>query len=296
MAGKVPVGGSIARAYGFAFGNIVGNLGAIWLPVLLLWVGTYLLQPPMATQLQAQHDPQAALRQAPMLLGLIAVGLIAQSAQLAALTKEALGLRSGSAFLQFPFGAAMWRTLGSLLLFGIVMFIIYIGLILATAILSGVFAVALKGYAIAAVVVLFSMLLCAIFYIATRMSFFLPAVSVAEHKVSLIRAWQLTSGNFWRIFAVMFVILLPFVILEIVFIVTLIAPFIHSFHANMSQAETLALQQQIIASMTETPRRLWYVTYPVGLLVSLLLYGTYTGAASFAYRAVAGDSAVSEVF
>ena len=37
MTGKIPVGATIARAYGFAFGNIVNNLGMIWIPVAILY-------------------------------------------------------------------------------------------------------------------------------------------------------------------------------------------------------------------------------------------------------------------
>lgn len=296
MAARIPVGGMIARAYGFAFGNIVSNLGAIWIPVAVLWTASYYLQPPLATQLHAQRDPQAALAEAPMLLALTAIGFIAQSAQLAALTKEALGLRSGNAFLQFPFGAAMWRTLGSTLLFFLVMMIIYIGLVLATVIAGGITAAAAKTYGLAIVAVLFIALLCALFYIATRLSFFLPVVAVAERRVSLIRAWQLTAGNFWRIFLAMFVILLPFVILEIVFLGFLLAPLFHSFHANMTPLEMTALQQQFVMSASEFPQRFWYVAYPLGLLATLLLYGMYTGAASFAYRAVAEQGDAPEMF
>jgi hypothetical protein len=296
MAGKVPVGGTIARAYGFAFGNIVDNLGAIWIPVAILWTANYFLQPSLESQLRAQHDPQAAFAQAPMLLGLMAIGFIAQSAQLASLTREALGLRRGSAFLQFPFGAATWRMLGSTLLFFLVMAIFYVGLILVIAIVGGISAVAFKTAGVAFTIALFFVLLCAFFYIATRLSFFLPAVAVAEKKVSLVRAWELTAGNFWRIFTTMFVILLPFVLLEIALIGFAVAPFIHAFHANMTPQEITALQQQITISVTEMPRRWWYIAYPAGLAVTLLVYGMYTGAVAHAYRAVASDRSALETF
>jgi hypothetical protein len=36
MVNKIPVGGTIAHAYRFTFGNIFNNFGAIWVPVLLL--------------------------------------------------------------------------------------------------------------------------------------------------------------------------------------------------------------------------------------------------------------------
>src|SRR5665213_2030581 len=119
MAGKIPVGATIEHAYRFAFGNIVNNLGAIWIPAVLLWLGSYLFfQPRMLAVTQMSHnDPQAMLRMFPT-FGLFFIGVfVLMTCQIAALTKEALGLRSGNAFVQFPFGAAAWRLLAAYLLY-----------------------------------------------------------------------------------------------------------------------------------------------------------------------------------
>jgi hypothetical protein len=297
MAGKVPVGGAIVRAYSFAFGNIVNNLAVIWIPTAILWAANYFLQPTMQSQIQAQHDPSAAFSHLPMLFGLMLIGIVMQSAQMASLTKEALGVRSGSAFLQFPFGAAMWRTLGSLVLLFLVMALLYFAMVLVMVIGGGIlFAALSKSIGLAVGIVFLIAMLCGFLYVATRMSFLLPAVAVAEHKVSLIRAWQLTSGNFWRIFWTLFVIVVPFVIVELIVLDMLLAPALHGFHANMSAPELAAFQQQIVMAIQDTPRHYWYVTYPVGLLITLLFYGMYTGAAAFAYNALAYEHSPSEAF
>jgi hypothetical protein len=44
IVNKIPVGATVARAYGFAFGNIVNNLGAIWIPATILYVLTFLFR------------------------------------------------------------------------------------------------------------------------------------------------------------------------------------------------------------------------------------------------------------
>src|SRR5947199_4677093 len=128
MADKVPVGATIARAYRFAFGNIVDNLGAIWIPVVLLWIAAYFFLTPY-TRAVAQlvsGGPPGFQGWMPVVLGAFVLMFALVTAQIAALTKEALGLRTGSAFLQFPFGAPAWRLLFTYLLFVLAMVAIYI--------------------------------------------------------------------------------------------------------------------------------------------------------------------------
>ncbi len=71
MAEKIPVGGTIARAYGFAFGNIVNNLGMIWIPVVILWAAAYFLQAPYlkAAMNGVGAGPGAALAAFPIVDG-----------------------------------------------------------------------------------------------------------------------------------------------------------------------------------------------------------------------------------
>ncbi len=43
-------------------------------------------------------------------------------------------------------------------------------------------------------------------------------------------------------------------------------------------------------------QRWWFITYPVGVLVALLLYGMYVGANSYAYRALTHRDNSQEAF
>lgn len=303
MMNKVPVGSTISRSYGFAFGNIVNNLGAIWIPVAILWAASFAFQGAMMkTSLDAGSNPQAALAAAPMLLLYSVVTIVLLSAQIAGLTREALGLRTGNAFLQFPFGAATWRVLGAFFLYGLVMLVIYFGMVIGGAVLGGGLGIAMMqggsgaaGIGGAIMVIVFLLIFCALIYISTRLSFFLAPVAVGEHKVSLIRSWQLSKGNFWRIFGVMFVLFVPFVIVYCILILTMLRPFFQSFHPNMSPEE-LAAQQQLLIQSVNAMSSYWYITYPIGLLFALLGYSLYAGAAAFSYRAVTQSENSPDVF
>ncbi len=310
MAARIPVGGTIARAYGFAFGNIINNLGVIWIPVAILYALTFLFQ---GRYMQAALDvgsrnPQAMTAAIPFMFAALIVVVLLLTAQFAGLTKEALGLRTGSAFLQFPFGAAMWRLLGSWLLYGLVMIVIYIGFILINVVLLATMGGVLRGagtggtaMAIGLVtLVLMLVAICAFVYISVRLSFMIAPVVVAERKVSLVRAWELTKGNFWRIFVINMVLFLPLLILECVYIYYLYGPsFLPPMGAHVTPDQIAAWsqhQQEVSRLAMERSNRYWFVVYPVGLLVSLVFYGLFTGASAFAYRAVTQTDTASEAF
>ena len=52
-------------------------------------------------------------------------------------------------------------------------------------------------------------------FFGVRLGFYLAPIAVAEGRISIARNWQLTSGNFWRIFAVALAVFLPFLLLNI---------------------------------------------------------------------------------
>lgn len=299
MAGKIAVGSTIARAYGFAFGNIVNNLGAIWIPVAILYgLNFYFGKAYMAAVLNlGTHDPASMMSAMPFLFAAIVVLFVLMVPQIAALTKEALGLRTGNAFLQFPFGAAAWRMMGAYLLFYLVLLVFYVILAVGTVILSIVAGLSIGHSAPAAIgIVAFAIalfVLCAFLYISVRLSFLLPPVVVAEKSVSLIRAWELTRGNFWRIFAILLTLLIPVIAVECVYIYEVYGnSFIPPIGGTPEQLQAFALhQQEINRAVMEKTQQYWYIYYPVGLAVSLIVLGMFSGASAFAYRAlVPGES------
>lgn len=309
MANKIPVGGSLARGVGFAFGNIVNNLGAIWIAVALMWGATYFFQQRyMGAMLAAQSsDPRAMLRAMPWLWASFAMFFVFITAQVAAMMKEALGLRKGSAFLQFPFGGAMWRLLGAYLLYFLVMIVIYILALIVGLVFTGIFGAVLEGVRVGArpgwealfVFIPVCVAIGAVIYIATRLSFLLAPVAVAE-RVSLTRAWQLTKGNFWRIFVIVLAIVIPFVVLEFAFLIYVVkVPLIPPLHPGVTPQEIQAFteqQQAMNRQMMADMQRYWYIAYPLGLVVTLIFYGMFVGASAHAYRAVTHEDHAPEQF
>ncbi len=139
MAHKVPVGGTITHAYRFAFGNILNNLGAMWIPAAIMYAIMFVFRGSYTnTILSMSANPQAALAGLQYVLVAMIVFGILIAAQIAGITKEALGLRTGNAWLQFPFGAATWRLLGAYLLYLIVMIVLYIGVFVVSLLFAGI--------------------------------------------------------------------------------------------------------------------------------------------------------------
>ncbi len=300
MTNKIPVGATIARAYSFAFTNIVNNLGAIWMQALILWICSYFFFAPYrgaAAQL-ATGNPQMIARAFPFFLAAFVLMFVLVAGQIAAVTKEALGLRTGNAFLQFPFGGPMWRLLASYVLFVLAMIAIYIVILVATLIggvVLGLLARVLAGPIITAIVALCAVLgliavFCAIIYIAVRLSFFLAPVAVAERHISLIRGWMLTKGNFWRIFVVILSIVIPLLFVEFTYIYAIyggsLIPPLGSPITPQNLAQWQQHEQQLMLAATARMQHYWYLYYPLGLLFALIFYALFAGVSAFAYRAV----------
>jgi len=66
-------------------------------------------------------------------------------------------------------------------------------------------------------------------------------------------------------------------------------------HAGITPEELNAFsqhQRQVLANSQQW----WFIMYPLGLLVGLIFYGLFSGAAAHAYRAVAASDNAAEVF
>jgi len=298
MIDKIPVGATIVRAYGFAFGNIVSNLGAIWIPAVLLWVAMYFFYRPhssMAVQ-AAFGDPQAMARALPYFFAAFLVMFVLLTCQMAALTKEALGLRTGNAFMQFPFGAPMWRLLANYVLFALAMIAIYVAVFVALlvgALMLGLVASQISGTAEKLILALVSaigviVVLCGTAYAAVRLSFLLAPVAVAEQRVTIVRGWQLTRGNFWRIFAILLSVLIPLIMLDLIYVYAIYGrDFLPPMGAGPDAlAQWQQHQQQVAAAAMERTQQYWYIIYPLGLLIGAVLYGLFAAISAFGYRAL----------
>jgi hypothetical protein len=300
MAHKVPVGGTITHAYRFAFGNILNNLGAMWIPAVILYATNFVLSAFYRNVILSAGNPQVALAGLYLFIIMIVFGILS-AAQIGGITKEALGLRTGNAWLQFPFGAVTWRLVGAYLLYFVVLIVLYIGVFVVSLLFAGIAAGAaatgstnwlLPGAGIVAVI-LKILMLCALLYVATRLSFLLGPVVVAEHKISLIRAWELSKGNFWQIFAVMLAIIVPLLVLEAAGLWALFgSSLIPPSDPGVTPEELSAFHQHQFQMLVNLQRWL-SLAYP---LVGVIFYGLFAGANAFAYRTLTASDRSAEAF
>jgi hypothetical protein len=299
--GKIPVGETISGAYGFAFADFLSVLGIAWLPhvvYLLLVAGiVYGLAPELPGQIMRGDIDVSTLYALRRIGGLLwLVGLVTQSMVTVGLQKKAQGQMPGATFFYFSLGTPVWRMIGAVFL----AFIAYVFIMILTCIvvvalaLAAIKFVAHFGTAIAVIVGIAAV--CWVIYAAVRLFFFLPAVVVAEEQIGLVRSWELGGGNFWRIFAVVFVIFVPVAIGFGIVQNALIGPFLPPdlfahFHPNMTPEQFGELYMQIIKGMFRTMRAAWPLIVVLAIIRSILFLGLGNGAVAKAYLGVTGKTA-----
>src|SRR5215510_9262610 len=116
---KIPVGKTIAYAYGFTFGNFLTVLGLSWVPLVIMSVVAYFTIPAYFEGLQTMlttGDTGALLAGFGLMSLFFVVMLVSFIMVYVAIARQALGLRSGPAFFYFSLDAAFWRLLLGFLL------------------------------------------------------------------------------------------------------------------------------------------------------------------------------------
>jgi len=293
---KIPVGKTIAYAYSFTFGNFLTLLGLSWVAHLIATAANYLLMPSYIRAIEQMNatDRAAGMGAAVgsiMLLSVVtafSIGMIS-----IAFSRQALGLRNGPAYFYFSLDRSLWRLLGAYLLFALIFF----GVILVVAMLAG-FVVALSGFEPQAgnnrfIAVIVLMIFALTIYFALRMGFFMPTVAGAEGQHILRRSWLLSRGNFWRLFAILLLILLPFIVIFVIYQQVLISflgvtrPPAGS-DPQLVAAYTLQVQSAVIRAAP--------YLFPVTLAINAALFGCVIAASAFAYRALvpASDGIAAE--
>jgi hypothetical protein len=125
---------------------------------------------------------------------------------------------------------------------------------------------------------------CGLIFCALRFGFLLVPATIAEEKIGLLRAWQISQGNFWRMFGVALAIFLP--IMALLLCLLYLAGGFPQVPAGVSGAEAAALQNAAGAAFAARMQHYWYLYYSANALISLLMIGLTAGAESFAYRAL----------
>ena len=296
---KIPFERTIASAYRFAFTNVLSIIGIGWFPFLLvaaLGAGLVFLLTPSLHDLWLQDGKTLDIaRLMTRIVPLVGAGLllgvalfVAQAMVTVGLMRKALGRHPGPVFIFFSLGGQVWRLIGANILAML--------LILGGVALAGL-AIAAAGFGLGKVAPnaapfvtgLFVFVgVLAYFYSILRLSFFIPAVVVAENHIGLRRSWHLGRGNFWRIVGILLIVSLP---------VQMAASTITSTIMQMAMVPALMLPptpgadaQKIIADLLELWRRVGPYVVVVQILYFALLSGLTTGAVAAAYTAVTGDA------
>jgi hypothetical protein len=309
---KIPVGRTIAETYSFAFGRYLPILGVIWLPLLIMTLIVYFLVMPALVNLpQAigemirvaqQHPsqpayPPAAFSQSVGRLNAFNLIILLLYAPIAVgVMKEALGTRTGPRFVYVSVGTPELLVLGGWIAAFAIIYAVILAVVIVLAIVAVIGAIIFASTSVEhadprafAALVPFAVLLIVaielgIFYAYLRLTYLMIPVSVAEGKFGVFRSWQLTKGNFWRIFAILIVTMLPLVVLEIVAVLVLLGPAIAQFASQISghPSDPGPALGVFMQSMWHS----YMYTWPVGLAIAPVVCGLLFGQAAFAYRAL----------
>lgn len=287
---KIPVGTTIAHAYRFAFGDFSTVLRSIWLP-LCVQLGLAIILARHAIPLVralAANDPSAPSLLGPLLL-LYPVVLILFFAQFTVVTKVALGTRREIPLIDFPFGKDMWRLLGAFIVAGLAIVAMLIAFALATGVIGFLLSAMGIGKTMLAVLVglLFVIGYGGAIFVAFRFLFLLAPVNIAEQRLGIGRAWQLSQGNFWRSFLIVLAILLPMKVAgyAVIFAAIGLPPMAHGEGPQAFEARRMEWNIAILQAMVTH----WYITLPFFALLMVVYIGATCGAQAFAYRKLTED-------
>lgn len=313
MTQKIPVLRTVGHAYGFAFGRYFTTLGIIWLPFVAIFVLWYFLVFPalgpilsavgeMLAHPQDQERNARIAQQMYLHVGYIRLFELLEYVILivivSGITKEVLGLRTGPKFVYLQFGSAELLVLVAFILAFVFAIVVAIGVGLAAGIV-GVVGALVVGVAsggahpgalafILAAILVFAAL-CAGYYLLARLLYLIVPASIGENSVAVVRGWELMRGNVLRSFVITILTLFPIVIVTLVGLAVLVAPFVMQLAAAHQHGGDAAVQQALTGMLKS-------MLYGVGglVLVSFLLtpvfYGLFISAPAFAYRALVPQS------
>ncbi len=275
---KIPVGRTIAYAYGFTFGNFLTVLGLSWVPLVLMAAAGILALPTYLAGVQAvlTNGDVSGLVTGGGLMFLFGIVVFAGFIMIyVAIARQALGLRSGPAFFYFSLDAAFWR----LLLAYLLTIVIAIAGGILIAIVSGILVVVFAPLAAVAVLVA----LPGLFYVVLRLTFLQPAVAVAEESRVVGRSWSLGKGNFWRIFGVLLGIMVPMAILQFIIQISLFSSLaIVPPPEDASPAEAAAFMVQVASQIAG----LLPILIPIAIVFYSAMIAMVVSASAFAYRSL----------
>ena len=285
---QIPVGATMRAAYTFAFSNMGGIIGLIWVPMILITVAQFFtlyryyndFMDVMSSGDVAQIGPSLL-----MVLGYCLAAVLLYAVMLVAVVQLALGTRSHGAMVHFAFGPLEWRMFRAL--FGFALMLVFAGFAI---VFAGNAAVAftpagskLSQTAVGAILLLGALGIGVL--LVPRFLLLLPAIAVSESAPVLRRAWALSAGNFLRLFAVFLGLAVPIVVVAIAAEAAL---------GSRSVPVGATQQVQLIAAIMQA-RQALPLTCGLGFLISPFVIGLFAGASVAAWRVVKDEPSVEIV-
>jgi len=279
---KLSAGKTIAYAYSFTFANLGTIIGLIWLPLVIATVLGFISQynsgaPDSADQMSFARVSQGIGVLAGLLLSFLLYAIV-----FVAVTRQALGLRQGPAVVHFALGMPEFRMFGAvLMLFAVSLFgfILFAGVLDALASAGGAVAQGLAELMSLPLALLY-------FYAIVRLTFLVVPITLIEEHVSLLRSWQLTANNFWRILVIMLAVSLPILVLYVVGAAFVLGPDVSApVPASIANNATAfwSYQQDII-------RRHQPELVFLQLMLAPFALGLNLSASAYAYRALVANA------
>jgi hypothetical protein len=320
MMGKIPIGKTIGEAYDFALGRYLPILGVIWLPLALLVAAEYFVLVPyflrvfefvqFALQHAKDHHPvpppeMATMR--PYIWSVDALAVVVSIWIQVGIAKTALGLRTGPLFAYIPVGLDELRVIGAYIVFIALVYggflgfaiVVGIGVALGAALVSGgAFDFSAMGstapWIFGAIAAGILAIFAALIYVQIRLLFLLVPATVAEKRFGLWRSWELSRGNFWRIFVVGVGTLSPLLAFEFVLIFAFYILIVLTVVANVMMLKAHGTVHGGPAAVANVLTMLWRYAAVYGALIAAIVlpllpifYGLRFSPSVFAYRAIA---------
>jgi hypothetical protein len=295
---KIPVRKTIAETYRFTFGSLGKIMGLIWLPAVLVAVGSYFCMLPYYDFL-ASH-PADELTQAGGVLVRVylfyVLSLMLVAMMVVLIAREALTPREGHSYLVLPHGGEVLRVCGSFvglmaLFLTFVLALSLLGTALQYFVVGGLLH-GLAGLPKAGIVGLFYFVgLAVILYFMVRLGFLMVPAALHGKSFGIERSWRLTAGNFWRIVLVSLAVMVPVLLVAAAALMAILGPDFFNPHAELVGDDNAVLRLQSLQM------RAFAKNFPqltgLSFFLTPFTYGLSVSSAVFSFRALAEEPAPS---
>jgi len=273
---KLPVARTVLDAYGFTFAQLGTIIGLIWFPTVVSTLLNFL------PQLASYGGASAAAMGTDQIeiLAIMLLKLLLSAIVYVAVARQALGLRQGPAVFHFALGQPEFRVYGALLVLYFLMGVLLIAP--AEAQRFGGPASIVASYFVLPILAL-------VIFLLVRVGWLIVPAIVIENKVDFRHVWEITRGNFWRLFAVGAAVTVPLMMIFCTAAVALMEKDLQAIMLPVEPTDQKALEQQVVAIQNiiqqHTPELLF-----VTLFLTPFALGLSIAASASAYRTLSGST------